>query len=269
MRQRSSFNVMALVLYVVIAYGIVWLLIGISTWFKVPFTPLLIVGSWAPNIAAFLVIGLVLRERHGIRSLLARWLRWRFAAFWYLAALSAVVLALLSLALFLVVGGRLAAAGSLTVGTVLSLVVIEIVTGATGEELGWRGFLQLRLQEKLAPLPASLVVGVIWAAFHLPLWTVPGGPWASIPFWSFALAAVSASVIFAWLVNGAGGSMVIATIFHFLFNVASNIIIVLGVPIPSFYAIYALLFTAFAVVVAVAGAVSRARRGAGTPARAS
>jgi membrane protease YdiL (CAAX protease family) len=268
MQKKSPSNAVAMILYVIIAYGIVWLLIGISTWFKVPFTPLLIVGSWAPNIAAFLVIGLVLREKHGIRDLLGRWLRWRFGAVWYLAALSAPVLAILSLGLYRVFGGQLAAAAPLTAGAVLSLVIIEIVTGATGEELGWRGFLQLRLQRKLAPLPSSLIVGVIWAAFHLPLWTIPGGPWASIPFWSFGLAAVSSSVIFGWLVNGAGGSAVIATIFHFLFNVASNFIIMLGVPIASFYGIYALLFTAFAVVVAIAWEASRARGGTGTPARA-
>jgi membrane protease YdiL (CAAX protease family) len=163
----------------------------------------------------------------------------------------------------------MASAAPLTVGAVVSLVVIEIVTGATGEELGWRGFLQLRLQQKLAPLPASLIVGVIWALFHLPLWTIPGGPWASIPFWSFGLAAVSASVVFAWLVNGAGGSMVIATIFHFLFNVASNLVVMIGVPIASFYAIYALAFTAFAVVVAIAEQAARARRGSGRPAGAA
>jgi hypothetical protein len=230
--------------------------------FKVPFTPFLIIGSWAPNIAAFLVIGLVLREEHGIRHLLARWLKWRFGAAWYLATLSAAVLALLSFVAFRLFGGRLVSAVPLTAGTVVSLVVIEIVTGATGEELGWRGFLQLRLQQRLAPLPSSLIVGVIWAAFHLPLWTIPGGPWASIPFWSFGLAAVSASVIFGWLVNGAGGSMVIATIFHFLFNVASNIVVMVGVPVPSFYAIYALFFTAFAIVVAIVTEASRARRSA-------
>jgi uncharacterized protein len=268
MQKKSPRGAVGVILYVIIAYGIVWLLIGISTWFKVPFTPLLIIGSWAPNIAAFLVIGLVLREKHGIRDLLARWLKWRFGAVWYVAALSAPVLAFLALAVFRVFGGGMTGAVPITASAVASLVIIEIVTGATGEELGWRGFLQLRLQRRLPPLPASLIVGVIWAVFHLPLWTIQGGPWASIPFWSFGLAAVSSSVIFGWLVNGAGGSTVIATIFHFLFNVMSNLVIMIGVPTASFYAIYAVLFTAFAVGVGIAGELSRARRGTGTPARA-
>jgi uncharacterized protein len=269
MQKKSPRDVAAVILYVVIACGLVWLLVGIATWFKVPFTPLLIIGSWAPNIAAFLVIGLVLREKRGIRELLSRWLKWRFGAVWYLAALSAPVLAFLSLAAFRLFGGQLAGAAPLTAGALLSLVVIEIVTGATGEELGWRGFLQIRLQRRLAPLPSSLIVGVIWAAFHLPLWTVHGGPWAAIPFWSFGLAAVSASVIFGWLVNGAAGSAVIATVFHFLFNVGSNLVVMLGVPTASFYPIYAILFSAFAVVVGVSWELSRARRGAGGPARAA
>ena len=86
-----------LVVFVAIACGIVWLLLGVSQLFGIPVMPLLIIGSWSPNIAAFLVIGLVLREKGGIRALFAGWAKWKFPVAWYLAALSAVALAVLAL----------------------------------------------------------------------------------------------------------------------------------------------------------------------------
>ncbi len=258
--QQNTFRIWPLALFVLIAYGIVWVLIGLSFIMAVPFTPLLVIGSWAPDISAFIVIGLVLREKGGIRTLLGRWLRWGFPAVWYGASLSALALAFLSLPVLRLFGVELAGGQPFTLGAIGSLLVIEIVTGATGEELGWRGFLQLRLQDRLSPLLSGVVVGVIWAAFHVPLWLLHGGPWASLPYWAFALAAVSSSVIFAWLVNGAGGSMVIATLFHFLFNLAVNLAIMLGAPAAPFYTVYAVAFTAFAIPVGISMEVSRVRR---------
>ncbi|HTZ50756.1 MAG TPA: CPBP family intramembrane glutamic endopeptidase [Spirochaetia bacterium] len=245
---RSSIRPWPLVLFVLISYGIVWILVESALVLHAPLLPLLVVGSWAPNIAAVFVLGVVLREKGGIRALFGRWLRWGFPARWYLAALTAPALAFLSIPLFLLFGGSLAAS-TLGLGSVLMLVVVEIVTGATGEEPGWRGFLQLRLQEGLTPLVSGIIVGVVWAFFHLPLWLVPGGSWAALPFWAFGLSCLSASVVFAWLVNGAGGSTVIASIFHFFMNVSAGLVGLIGMPIVPLYKIYAILLTILAVVV--------------------
>jgi hypothetical protein len=51
--------------------------------FDLPFAPLLVYASWTPNVAAFLVLGLVLQEPGGIRRLLARWAKWRAGARWH------------------------------------------------------------------------------------------------------------------------------------------------------------------------------------------
>jgi membrane protease YdiL (CAAX protease family) len=260
--QSVPFRVWPLLVFVAIAYGIVWLLLGVSQLFGVPFTPLLVIGSWSPNIAAFIVIGLVLREKGGIRALFAGWARWRFQLVWYLAALSAPALAVLTLPVLRVFGVLPGPHTPITLGVIVTIVVIEIVTGATGEELGWRGFLQLRLQRRLSPLSSALIVGVVWAFFHAPLWLAPGQVWVSIPFWSFGLACVSSSVMFAWLVNGTGGSMAIASLYHFLMNAGMNVVLLFGVPAPKFYAAFAVLFTLLAVAPALSMA---ARRRAGAP----
>ena len=145
---------------------------------------------------------------------------------------------------------------------ILTIVAIEIVTGATGEELGWRGFLQRRLQRRLSPLSSALIVGVVWAFFHAPLWLAPGQVWASLPFWSFGLVCVSSSVVFAWLVNGTGGSMAIASLFHFLLNAGMNVVLLFGAPAPKLYAAFAILFTVLAA--ALAPFMTARRRAAAT-----
>ena len=248
--QPAPFKVWPLVVFVAIAYGIVWLLLGVSELFGIPFLPLLIIGSWSPNIAAFLVIGLVLREKGGIRALFAGWAKWKFPVAWYLAALSALALAVLALPAVSVFGVLPGPHSPVTLGVILTIVAIEIVTGAPGEELGWRGFLQLRLQRRLSPLSSALIVGVIWAFFHAPLWLAPNQVWASLPFWSFGLVCVSSSVVFAWLVNGTRGSTAMASLYHFLMNAGMNVVLLFGVPASKFYAAFAILFTLLAATLA-------------------
>jgi len=248
--QSAPFKAWPLFVFVAIAYGIVWLLLGVSQLFGIPFMPLLIIGSWSPNIAAFIVIGLVLREKGGIRALFAGWAKWKLPVAWYLAALSAPAIAVLASTAVNVLGVLPGAHSPVTPGVILTIVAIEIVTGATGEELGWRGFLQLRLQRRLSPLSSALIVGVVWAVFHAPLWLAPGQIWASLPFWSFGLVCVSSSVVFAWLVNGTRGSTAMASLYHFLLNAGMNVVLLFGAPAPEFYAAFAILFTLLAAALA-------------------
>ena len=49
----------------------------------------------------------------------------------------------------------------------------NLLGGPLFEEFGWRGFLQPRLQQLLPPWAATIAVGILWAAWHLPLFLVP------------------------------------------------------------------------------------------------
>ncbi|MFG2006810.1 type II CAAX prenyl endopeptidase Rce1 family protein [Spirillospora sp. NPDC048911] len=53
----------------------------------------------------------------------------------------------------------------------VGVAVLVLITGL-GEETGWRGFLQSRVQERMAPMPATIVVAGVWALWHLPLFWV-------------------------------------------------------------------------------------------------
>lgn len=218
---------------------------------SLPFEPILIYASWTPNIAAFIVVRLILREEGGIRRLLGGWRKWRAKPAWYLAALSPFFVAFLAAGTYLVLGGTPDPPEQSLGVPLFTSFVLSLITGATGEELGWRGFLLPRLQRRCNALISSLIVGVIWALWHVPLWLLPGYGWESIPYWAFALGAVSSSVIFTWVVNNTGGSMVMASLVHLTMNYGMSVVGMVGLlPSPGDgWTIASIIFALYAIVV--------------------
>ena len=84
-----------------------------------------------------------------------------------------------------------------------------------GEETGWRGFALPELQKRFSPLTASLIIGVIWAAWHIPLMGVEFRG-QIIP--ALLLGVMSASVLSAWLFNHSEGSLLPLPLFHATVN---------------------------------------------------
>ena len=93
--------------------------------------------------------------------------------------------------------------------------VFALIVGA---ELGWRGFALPRLLAERSALAASLIVGVLWGAWYLPTFFVPGLPQHSIPFSAFMLLTTAYSVLFTWIYVHTAGSVLIATVFHSSIN---------------------------------------------------
>lgn len=98
------------------------------------------------------------------------------------------------------------ASGSLTLsGPALGSLLLPPI----GEELGWRGYLQPRVRERLGPVAASLVVGLVWALWHLP---TAWGAWQGFP--PFALGVIAGSVVMGWLWEASGRSVLAAVALH-------------------------------------------------------
>jgi membrane protease YdiL (CAAX protease family) len=162
-------------------------------------------GRWEERLGAF-----------WRRCLDPRTLPWR----WY-----AVVVALVTA---VVLGPAVLAPGAaVTVepGPVVFLLV-GLLAGAA-EEPGWRGYNQEALQRRMPVLAASLVVGLFWAAWHLPMFLLEGtyqhGLGLLTPqFWAFQLALVAQAPIYAWLYNASGGVVFSAVAFHALSNIAGE-----------------------------------------------
>ena len=111
-----------------------------------------------------------------------------------------------------------------------------LVGGPLTEELGWRGFALDRLQARWYAFPASLILGSIWAVWHLPLF-FPGMPQYAMgvgtaDFWLFLVSLVSLAVIITWVYNHTQRSVLAAMLLHFLFNTTFALLSVSGQVIP-------------------------------------
>jgi len=80
-----------------------------------------------------------------------------------------------------------------------------------GEETPWRGFALPELQKRYSPFAASLVVGVFWAAWHIPLMGVEFKADLIVPF---LLGVMAASVVMAWLFNRTSGGLLPLPLMH-------------------------------------------------------
>jgi membrane protease YdiL (CAAX protease family) len=100
---------------------------------------------------------------------------------------------------------------------VLPWLIFEILTN--GEEWGWRGYVLPRLQAKYNALTASLILGAIWSAWHLPKF-LGTGLGSERSFLWFAVAHLALAVLYTWLYNNTRGSILLVVLFHATENTA-------------------------------------------------
>ncbi|MFX1317593.1 MAG: CPBP family intramembrane glutamic endopeptidase [Promethearchaeota archaeon] len=206
--------------FFILAFVLFIVAIGISA--AIPLFVLQLFPPWAPSIAAFIVILLVLKERNGIKKLVGKLGIWRIGIGWYFAALSPFAIALLAIGLSIGLGNPLPGPHipfDWSVG--LLWLIGSVVIGAIGEELGWRGFALPRLQSRFSAVGSSLILGVFWGFWHLPIYLLIGleeGQFDIPNFLSFILLTVFISIIITWIVNNTNGSVLGAIIFHASFN---------------------------------------------------
>ena len=187
-----------------------------------------------PTVSAFIMTGLT-EGRTGIRRLLRRYVQWRVGIQWYLFVLLAIPA--IELLGAIVVPGALASYQPLTLTMVLAYPLAFASTfllgGPLGEEPGWRGFALPRLQRRNGPLVGSLILGVLWALWHLPLfwsgvWTPP-----TIPnILMFIVMITALTIIMTWVFNHANGSLLITMLMHASFNTFANRIVAPLFPAP-------------------------------------
>lgn len=218
-----------LIIFFFLTFFIAWPLMGLAVaqnrgWLSLPFPvePFMVLGSWIPNIAAFIVVAWVIKQKNGFRNLIRGWGKFKFPVFWYAITLIPVVLSLLTILIYGITYGYYPLTDIFSDPlALLSILVLITITGALGEELGWRGFALPWLQTRMNALWASLLLGVIWVIWHTPLWFAGLG-FEQIPFWAYFVTGVSFSVLITWACNNARGSIVIASLFHLTLNFAVN-----------------------------------------------
>jgi uncharacterized protein len=248
--------------FYILAFGISWLGMisavlasrGIAPFYRPYFLVLSIFFAIGPALAA-VIVSQVAHGKTGVRDLLKGLTRWRVGVVWYIVAVLSPVL-LLTVAQ--VVTKLLGLTVTIPVPQVnLSPYVIfgfgVNFLGNTCEEIGWRGFALPRLQKRHNALIATLIVGTLWALWHLPLIFL-AGPMSEYPFLWF-ISIVTDAFMYTWIYNSTKGSILLVALFHGSLNI-------FGAFIPGVSPVVnALLNCVVAIVlIAVLGKVNLSRR---------
>jgi len=180
-------------------------------------------GTFAPG---FVALWMTVRAEGaaGVRALLDRLFRWRVGPQWYVFAVVSVAAAKLASAI-----AHRAVEGSWPAFEPLPWYVLLVATAFStpsqaGEEIGWRGYALPRLASRMGLGPASIVLGVIWAAWHLPFFYMPGTGMTGQPFLPYLLAVTAISVAMAGLYWRTGGSLLLVMIMHAAVNNLASIV---------------------------------------------
>ena len=184
---------------------------------------LLFVGIFAPSLVALSLTTWIEGEA-GVRTLLGRMFQWEVGARWYLFAVGYT----LSIKLLVTLLYRTATGAWPHFGTVpLYIIPFAILISTpvqSGEEIGWRGYALPRMASRLGLGWASIILGVIWAAWHLPLFFLPGSDTYHQSFIVYATQVTALSVAMAWLWERTGRSLLLTMLMHAAVNNTQEII---------------------------------------------
>jgi membrane protease YdiL (CAAX protease family) len=226
-----------LLFFFLMAYGfawIAWIPYLISIWGVLPLNPLtgltFSVGTFlGPTLAAFIMTG-VTEGKAGIGHLLHRYIQRRAGFKWHLFVLLGIP-ALVLLGIIVLPGAPV----SFQAPTPLFLVsyleefaFILFLGGPLAEEPGWRGFALPRLQRRSGPLVGTLILGVLWGLWHLPLFLVHPVynraviAFILLPLGAFVLSTMAIAIIFTWVFNHTQGSLLPVMLLHASNNAAGN-----------------------------------------------
>ncbi|WP_336338750.1 CPBP family intramembrane glutamic endopeptidase [Haloarcula brevis] len=210
-------------------------------------TPLILLGGFGPLFSASIVAAAGGDIRSWVRNLVD--VRAPLHV-WVAAVLVPLVLYVGAIVLFVGVGGGFDRAGVLPAAAIPSVAFATLIRGGL-EEPGWRGLALPVLQRRIGAFKASLVIGAIWAVWHVPLFLLPGSSQAGTPFALYAAAVLGISVITTWLYNAAGGRTLVAVVFHTLSNAVSVTTAggVIGDEVASQIALLVVVWTVVALIV--------------------
>jgi len=224
-------------IYFLIAIGFSWLFWIPAAFINVnipesPWAILLYIGGIGPAIGGILLTYL----NNDKESHKAYWRRVfdvkRIGAIWYLIILLAypLITALLEIA----ENGQIQITDTFQEllsqpVSIITFLFFIFIFGPFPEELGWRGYALDGLQNRMKALPSSLLLGVVWAVWHIPLFFMNGTyqnelGFGSAAFWRFMIFATVISIFFTWIYNNNQRSILSAALFHFSVNLTGNIL---------------------------------------------
>lgn len=217
-----------LIAYFVLAYALSWAIgipLALSAQGIIP--PVLPLWThyfvaYGPMLAA-MIVTFATQGKRGLGELGKRMVMWRVKPVWWLAAVSPLLIGfVVALILNLVTNSPITLSDLGEVNFLpplgIGALLLWTFTFGIGEETGWRGYALPRLQKGTSALTATILLAVLWAFWHLPQFFYLFDP-AIAMGWGIGLFA--GAIVFTWLFNSSGGSILIVAIWHGCFNFMS------------------------------------------------
>lgn len=181
-----------------------------------------LLGMFAPFGPAIAAFWLLRKSGDGnMKELWARGWRVNFERKWLLAAIAVgPLVGLLTLAIVVILGGSIDWNNGVSPAMIVPVFIMIYLLNALPEEYGWRGYLLDPLQKRYKAIGASLILGLIWGLWHLPLVFIEGTTQAAIPFYEFVLQTMMLAVVYTWIYNNTNKSVLAVALFHASANIA-------------------------------------------------
>ena len=223
-RRRDSV-VAFFVLTFTITWGLGLLLVLFPAVFETLFGPLsaaspaFVLAVAGPTIAATTLTA-TRQGWSGVRALYGQVTAWRFGLQWY-----GVILVGVPLAAYVAswVAGSQPRHDLSTPASLLTFLLLNLILGPLGEELGWRGYAFPRLLARFNPLRASLILGAIWGVWHLPAFFLSGLPQATTALPVFLISCVLLAIVGTWIYLHTGRSVPSMVLFHYVVNISIDL----------------------------------------------
>jgi len=188
------------------------------------FVTFFFIGVYGPAISS-VITTLYFDGLKGLVGLLKRLLVLKAPAKVYLAIILLPVFILASaIGLYYLFVGQIGRVDFTAIFAVPGLLLVALLAGPLGEELGWRGLLLPELQKKYSAVVSSLIVGIIWYCWHIPLFFAPfgtlvsGAPLTFFPLLVYLVFVICLALINTWLFNNSKGSVLITILMHLSVN---------------------------------------------------
>lgn len=246
---KKNYKKYKIVYFVFLSYFITWIYIVPKALqshdiilFEIPFI-LEIIAAFGPAIAAIIVTSLV-SKRDGVLKLLSRIKIVRVEFKWYLISLfGQPVIWLTAILIYVLLGGETPSftntpfhkmvnlGGSLNLIILIAMLFFQQFLSLFGEEVGWRGYLLPKLLETKRWVTSSLIIGFIWAIWHLPLFFIQGRTQVDIPVLWYFIDLIASTVFFTWIFLNTRGSVFIATLLHASINTSTVLLPILPIAV--------------------------------------
>ncbi|MER7012074.1 type II CAAX endopeptidase family protein [Saccharopolyspora sp. NPDC000359] len=174
-------------------------------------------GAYLGPICAAFIVTAVAGGRAGLRKWAGRLLRWRVHWGWYLLAVVGVPVALIIGSIPFAGLENMAVPPTSVLLLLVPGLVMQLLTTGVAEEPGWRDFALPLVQPRFGPLPGTVLLGVVWGVWHLPLFLTEWGGYPDVTWVDpveFTISCIAISIVMTWVFNRTGESLPVAALLH-------------------------------------------------------